>query len=321
MKLILLLFTLGCGSAPAVVELSPTQQVTVCSEGPADGLPVVLVPGLSGCAYAFRNLTPLLHDQGLRTIIIEPLAVGESSRPEDADYTMTAQAERIAAVLDRMDIRGALFVGQGIGGSMVFRLAVDRPELIAGFVSIEAGSAEVSMNPNNRKTLLIAKAVAKLGGQSVLKDRFEENLVQSSGDASWIDRRTVGRYFRGMGRDISASLNAFDAMAQQAEPWAMTPRLPEVAVPVTVLLGDAPHDGGLTEEDIEVLRQGLTQVEFLDISGAGHFIFEEQPEAVAEAVRLMVIRLGDTLPTSDGTASVTGHDGGSDLVQPSSIGQ
>ena len=75
------------------------------------------------------------------------------------------------------------------------------------------------------------------------------------------------------------------------------------------------------EEDIEALRQGLTQVEFLDISGAGHFIFEEQPEAVAEAVRLMVIRLGDTLPTSDGTASVTGHDGGSDLVQPSSIGQ
>ena len=142
MKLILLLFTLGCGPSPALVEIAPGEQVTVCSEGPENGFPVVLVPGLSGCAYGFRNLTPLLHDNGLRTIIIEPLAVGASSRPKGADYTMTAQAERIGAVLDGMGVRGALFVGQGIGGSMVFRLAVIRPELVAGFVSIEAGAAE-----------------------------------------------------------------------------------------------------------------------------------------------------------------------------------
>lgn len=274
-----------------------------------------------GCAYGFRNLTPLLHEQGLRTIIIEPLAVGGSSRPGDADYTMAAQAERIAAVLDRMKIRGAIFVGQGIGGSMVFRLAVERPELVAGFVSIEAGSAETSMNPSDRKTLMVAKAVAKLGGKSVLKNRYEENLIKGSGDTSWLDRRTVGRYFRGVGRDISASLNAFDAMAQQPEPWAMTPRLPEVAAPVTVLIGEAPHDGGLSDEDIEILRQGLSQVEILKIPGAGHFIFEEQPDTVAEAVRRMVTRLESVPVASDGSASVTGHDGGGDFIQPSSGGQ
>jgi pimeloyl-ACP methyl ester carboxylesterase len=321
MNLVLLLITVACGSAPAVMEFSPSEFVTICSDGPADGLPVVLVPGLSGCAYGFRNLTPLLHEQGLRTIIIEPLAVGGSSRPDEADYTLIAQAERIAAVLDRMEISGALIVGQGIGGSMVLRLAVVRPDLISGFVSIEAGPAETAMSPGNRKTLMIAKAVAKLGGKRILRDRFEENLIKGSGDVTWLDRTTVGRYFRGFGRDISASIDAFDAMAHQPEPWAITPRLPEISVPVTVLLGTAPHVGALTEEDIAVLQEGLPLVEFQEISGAGHFIYEEQPEAVAAAVLAMVRRMGSGLPASAGTTPVAGQDGGGDLVQSSGDGK
>jgi pimeloyl-ACP methyl ester carboxylesterase len=284
-------------------------------------VPVVLVPGLSGCAYGFRNLTPLLHENGLRTIIIEPLAVGASSRPKGADYTMTAQAGRIGAVLDGMGVSGALFVGQGIGGSMVFRLAVTRPDLVAGFVSIEAGAAEEAMRPSDRKTLLVAKAVAKMGGKSVLKGRFKENLVLGSGDDSWLDRRTVGRYFRGLGRDISASLDAFEAMTRQQEPWALTPRLPEVSVPVTVLIGGAPHDGGLTPENLTTLREGLPQVEIREIPGAGHFIFEEQPARVAEAVARMAGSLLLGSRASGNPGSVTGRNGGGDLVQSSSGGQ
>lgn len=317
MNLILLLFVLGCGSSSAMIETAPEEEVTVCVEGPADGQPVVLVPGLSGCAYGFRNLTPLLHAQGLRTIIIEPLAVGGSTRPKGADYTMSAQAERIAAALDNLEIREALFVGHGIGGSMVFRLAVDRPELIAGFVSVEAGSAEVSLTPGNRKSLIIAKAVAKLGGKRVLRDRYMENLIKGSGDSSWLDRRTAGRYFRGFGQDISAALDAFDAMTQQPEPWAMTPRLPEISIPVTVLLGMAPHEGELTEEEVAILRQGLSRVEFQEIPGAGHFIYEEQPEAVAAAVGHMIKRMDPVSSSASESTPVAGNDRGRDLVQSS----
>jgi len=152
---------------------------TVCSEGPTDGDPVVLVPGLSGCAFGFRNLTPLLHEQGFRTIIIVPLAVGESSRPRDVDYTLAAQAERLGTVLRNLSIQRAVFVGQGIGGAMVFRLAVERPELVAGFVSVEAGSAEAAISPHSSKGLMVAKAVSKLGGNSLFR--------AGSTDARWED--------------------------------------------------------------------------------------------------------------------------------------
>ncbi len=176
MALYLLILTLSCGSSGALMEVAPSEVLTVCTAGPADGDPVVLVPGLSGCAYGFRNLTPLLHEQGFRTIIIEPLAVGESSRPKNTDYTMTAQADRIGRVLDDLAVRQAIFIGQGIGGAMVFRLAVERPELLSGFVSVEAGAAEAAISPNTSNSLRLAKAVARLGGKSLLRDRFVENL-------------------------------------------------------------------------------------------------------------------------------------------------
>jgi pimeloyl-ACP methyl ester carboxylesterase len=119
-----------------------------------------------------------------------------------------------------------------------------------------------------------------------------------------------------MGRDVSAALNAITAMTEQAEPWAMTPRLPEVQIPVVVLMGTAPHAGALSPEDIADLREGLENVEFRDVPGAGHFIYEEQPEAVAKAVADLISTLSVVGCRTTGAAGVPGGDGGTDLVKP-----
>ena len=316
MKLILLLLVMSGSSSPAMFEVAPGEVLTVISEGPRDGGTVVLVPGLSGCSYGFRKLTPLLHEQGLRTIIIEPLAVGESSRPRGADYTMTTQAARLGAVLDSLEIENTIFVAQGIAGAMVFRLAVERPELLAGFISVEGGAAEAAISPNIRMTLKAARILAKMGGKSLMRDRYAENLKKSSGDPSWVDRRTVGRYFRGTGRDISAALNAMIAMTEQTEPWTMIPRLPEIRIPVVVLLGSVPHEAELTSEDIDGLSRCLENVKFRKITGAGHFIYEEQPRAVADAVKDLVADLAAGASPSVGAVLVPGGDGAADLIQP-----
>jgi len=316
MKVILLLLAISGSSTPVMLEVAPGEGLTVYSEGPPNGDPVVLIPGLSGCSYGFRKLPPLLHEHGLRTIIIEPLGVGESSRPRGADYTMTTQAARLGAVLDSLEIENALFVAQGIGGAIVFRLALERPGLLAAFVAIEAGASEIAISPNIRNNLKVANGLAKLGGKNLIRDRFTDNLRKSSGDDSWIDRRTVGRYFRGTGRNISAALDAMMAMTKQIEPWSVTPRLPEIRIPVVVLLGTAPHEGGLTQEDIEVLRRGLVRVEFREIPGAGHFIYEEQPQAVADVVEDLVADLTFGGPPSIGAVLVPGDDGATYFVQP-----
>src|SRR5207247_10232977 len=92
------------------------------------GAPVVLIPGLFGSAFGFRKLVPLLVDAGYRTIVIEPLGVGASARPEKANYSLTAQADRIAAVLDSLHVRSALVLAHSIGGSEALPPACRPPD-------------------------------------------------------------------------------------------------------------------------------------------------------------------------------------------------
>src|SRR6266550_2348559 len=73
--------------------LSPAESVEVTVAG--SGEPVVLIPGLFGSAFGYRAVIPLLTDAGYRAIVVEPLGIGSSARPEHADYSLTAQADRI----------------------------------------------------------------------------------------------------------------------------------------------------------------------------------------------------------------------------------
>ena len=105
-----------------VVAPGETLSVEVRGQGPE----VVLVPGLFGSAFGYRRVTALLAERGRSAIVIEPLAMGGSSRPRAADYSLTAQADRIAAVLDTLGIRDAVLVAHSVGAGMALRLALRR---------------------------------------------------------------------------------------------------------------------------------------------------------------------------------------------------
>src|SRR3989442_272760 len=124
-------------SHPFSLALSPAESVAVTVTGTGD--PLVLLPGLFGSAFGFRTLIPLLTDAGYRAIVVEPLGIGSSARPAHADYSLTAQADRIAAALDRLSVRRAIVVAHSLGASMAFRLAYRRPDLLAGIVSLDGG--------------------------------------------------------------------------------------------------------------------------------------------------------------------------------------
>jgi len=273
-----------------MVSVAPDAQLAVYESGPADGTPVVLVPGFSGSAYGFRKLEPLLHAQGRRTVVVEPLGLGLSDRTRGADYSLTAQAARLATVLDARGVDGALILCQGVSAGIVFRLTLARPDLVAGILSIEGGPAEAAGTPTIRNSLKLARLVAMLGGDSVLRDRYAEDLRKASGDAGWLDRRTLGYYIRGPNRDLQGTLDVFQAMVDVAEPTALMPRLSEITVPVAVLMGGAEHTCALDEDEIVALRDGLPDVTFTTVPGAGHFIYEEQPAAVSAALADLAAR-------------------------------
>ena len=287
MPALLLLLTLGT-MTPSYVTVAPDEGIAVYDSG--EGPVVVLLAGLSGCAYGFRNLIPLLHEQGMRTVAIEPLGLGLSARPPGATYTLTAQADRIVAVLQQLEITQAIFVDQGVSASIALRIAYREPDLVSGIVSIEGAVTESAATATVKNSLKLAKWVAKFTGTRLLRDRYAKDLKAASGDVSWVDKRTVRQYFRGAARDIQGTLAAYVAMSEQPEPESLEPNLTKIQQPVLVLQGGAPHHGALSESDIDTLCAGLPDVTFETVEGAGHFIYEEQPAAVLAAVTALQSR-------------------------------
>ena len=271
---------LGAGMPPQI-NVAPGEDLTVVDSG--SGPAVVLLPGLLGCAYGFRNLTPLLEAAGYRSIVVEPLGLGVSARPGEADYTLTAQADRLAVILDHLEVESACIVGHGVSATIAMRLAIRRPELVNALVSIEGLPVEHAATPLVRSKLKLAKFVTRLGGSRIVLDSMTRGLEAASGDASWVDRRTARQYFRGANRDLQGTLDVFLTMTAQEEPEELQPQLGRITCPVLLILGGAEHSNELEAEAIENFRGSVPQLEVVTVDGAGHFIFEEQPEAVATA--------------------------------------
>lgn len=269
---------------PTPTRPAADESLHVVATGSGSGPAVVLLPGLFGSAYGFRVVGPLLNAAGYRVIIVEPLGVGTSARPPAADYSLTAQAGRVAQVLDTFHVAPALVVAHSLGSAIAFRLAVARPDLVRGIVSLEGGPTEQAVTPSFRRALRLAPLIRILGA-GLVRGKIKGMLIQSSGDPSWVTEEVVHGYTDGATQSLGATIHAYQAMSRAREPERLAPLLPAIRCPVRLLVGGAPHDGGADPAEVILLRRTLASFDVDSVWGAGHYVHEEQPGAVLEAVR------------------------------------
>lgn len=264
------------------VAVAASEALHVESTGSGDA--VVIVPGLFGTAFSFRKIVGPIADAGHRVIVVEPLGVGSSTRPKTADYSLEAQARRVGAVLDSLRIPSALFVAHSVGSSVALRLALARPAMVKGLVSIEGGVAESAGTPGLRHALSLAGFLGHFGLESMVTSKMRSKFRDSSGDPSWITDPVMAGYMAPLKDDYQDAIAAYKAMATAPERQALAPRLARVHCPVEVLVGTASHDGGIGPQELGVMRR-IGGLAIVPVPGAGHWIQEEQPQAVIEAVR------------------------------------
>jgi 2-hydroxymuconate-semialdehyde hydrolase len=101
------------------------------------GPPLVLLHGLGGSIYDWRHLVRPLSESH-RVIAIDLLGAGESDMPEDADYSIAAQARRVKGLMDLLGAERASLVGNSYGGGIALRFAQDWPERVEKLVLINS---------------------------------------------------------------------------------------------------------------------------------------------------------------------------------------
>ncbi|MEO7138505.1 MAG: alpha/beta hydrolase [Gemmatimonadales bacterium] len=248
------------------------------------GQPVVLLPGLFGCAFGFRHLLMQLPARGNRVTVIEPLAIGSSSRPEGANYSLTAQADRIAAALRALESQRVVLVAHSVSASIALRLAVRHPELVRAVVVLDGGPMETVATKGFRQAMSYAPWVKWMGGMKRLRPYIRRDLVASSADSSWLTDAVLQAYTAGAAADLDGTLKAYLRMSAAREPEKLAPRLHEIVIPVRLVVGGAAHRGGISKDQIELLGARLPRFVIDSVPDAGHYLFEEAPSAVVAAI-------------------------------------
>jgi pimeloyl-ACP methyl ester carboxylesterase len=184
-------------------------------------------------------------------------------------------------------------VAQSSGAAIAFRLAVQRPELVRGLLSIDGGPAETAATDGMKKAFKFGGGLVKFAlDESKLRHDVRREIVRNSGDTTWVTDAVIRGYTAGQTADMGGSIDAFQRMSKAKETGSLSDRLHECAMPVRLLVGTVSHPAEVTHDQREMLSARLPNFRADSVAGSGQYIQEEQPHAVLEAVA----RLSEAAP-------------------------
>ncbi|MHB8576900.1 MAG: alpha/beta fold hydrolase [Dehalococcoidia bacterium] len=234
------------------------------------GFPIVLVHGFGGSTFSYRFLVSALA-KDFRVVAVDLPGFGYSGRGAHTDYSQSGWVELLAEFLSRLGIQRAVFVGHSLGGAVVERLAVVRPELVERLVLVSAVSAA---EPPRTPPVDIGPVVRVVQGAMASRQRGYERMSRNVAfDPAFMRGPVLDGYLRPLRLPgTAAAIRKLMSDARRDRPIDLS----RIRVPVLLLWGA--HDRVVKPAVGERLHAAIAGSRLKLIPEAGHLPLEEQPE-------------------------------------------
>ncbi|PWN01262.1 alpha/beta hydrolase [Nocardioides silvaticus] len=254
----------------------------VLDDGPVDGEPVVLLHGWPERATVWRDVAPLLHAAGYRTLAMDRRGFAPGARPERRrDYRLPALAADVAALID--EIGGSVHVvGHDWGAATAWMTAGTYPDRVRTLTAVSVAhpasflKAMVRSDQGLRSWYMLLFNLPYLP-EALIRRGWAEPLLRRAGmDADGVDRFRSEIVEDG---GLSASLGCYRAMFL-GDPRDVRFR---VSAPTTMVWSTG--DAALARWGAEHSEEWVdAPFELVVLDGVSHWIPTEAPEALAEAI-------------------------------------
>ncbi|NII10799.1 alpha/beta fold hydrolase [Oleiagrimonas sp. C23AA] len=225
-----------------------------------------------------RTWSPVLDalPADLKAVALDARGWGQSARPENG-YDMVTQADDVAAVIAQLGLSRYVLVGHSMGGKVAQLLASRCPIGLQGVLLVAPSPAQGKALAADEKQAMLGaythtQAVAAtldhvLAGSPLPAALREQVIADSVAGAASAKSHWPAM---GLAQDVSADLGRID-------------------VPVHILVGE--HDRvDAVSLMREVVQPSIRGADLQVVSGAGHLLPLEAPQAVAAAVLDLVGR-------------------------------
>lgn len=254
-----------------------------------EGPPALLQHGNPTWCYLWRKVVPLLREGGLRVIAPDLVGLGLSDKPSDASlHTLPFHALQISALVDALDLRDLVIVGQDWGGPILAMVAALRPGLVRGAVFANTSLAA----PRRAPKLSWFHRVSRM---PVVSDVFFRylNLPVELMDMVQGDRASISVLQK------RAYRYPLRRLADRVAPLALARMVPDrLDHPTVASMAQVEHWAGAFRGPVRLvwgcrdpimgpalrgMRRVLLEPPVVE-TDAGHFLQEEVPQVLAAAV-------------------------------------
>ena len=267
-------------SAPSYIDVDGAR---VAYHRLGQGVPLLLIHGIPTSSYLWRDVIPPLVLDGLEIIAIDLLGYGDSDKPIGADLGVAAHAQRVAAVLRKLRWDAGTIAGHDIGGGVAQLVCADHPQAVGGLVLVDSIAYDSFPEPGIARLkdpvwdgILGAPGFDLRTGLTkgftrgmVHKDRITPELIAA-----------YERPFHGVdGR--RAYLRAARALRTE-ELSARMGEIEKLDIPALMIWG--------SEDVFQPIHYGarlaaaMPRAHFVKVERAGHFLPEDEPEALARLI-------------------------------------
>ncbi|MFV0473723.1 MAG: 3-oxoadipate enol-lactonase [Pikeienuella sp.] len=248
-------------------------------EGPPGGRAVLFSNSLGTDYRIWDALIPLLP-AGLRVIRYDKRGHGLSDCPPRGSWGMGDHVADAAAILDALDVRGAVVVGLSIGGMIAQGLAAERPDLVHG--------------------MALCDTAAKIGDPGMWEERIaavEAKGIESMADAV-MERWFTRGYRAERAEDLRlwrnlltrTTLDGYLGSCAAIRDTDLRESTARLRLPTLAVCGD--EDGSTPPDLVRETAALIPGAEFHLIRDAGHIPCVEQPEALAALLTGFLKRIG-----------------------------
>jgi haloalkane dehalogenase len=256
-------------------------------EGPRDGPPVLLLHGEPTWSHLYAGILSKLVAAGYRCIAPDHVGFGRSDKVvEDEWYVVERHVERVAHLIESLDLRETTLVVQDWGGPIGLRQAVDSPDRFARLFILNTWLHHdgFAYSEGVRRWHEMATDPAKLGGDmptgrivagTLLRPGHDKAAVVRAYDAPFPD----ARYKAGPRRFPWCLPFSRPIEGNAASQQRCFEALPGLGKPVHFVFGDA--DPIFTWDWAERWASLVPGATLDRIAGAGHFVQEDAPDDVA----------------------------------------
>ena len=263
-------------------------------EGPL----IVFLHGFPQCWYQFRHqLAEFSHDH----LAVAPDLRGYnlSSKPTDVHAYLTCTlVEDVRQLVDQLGYERFVLVGHDVGGAVAWSFALHHPELLSALVILDTPHPALfdhALHHDPEQQQASAYMLTARGPDAAEVFSAEDfRVLRDSLNEPFIGREDLDRYLEGWRQPgaMAAALRWFHAEGQGPPSPDGTPasaniirHIQPLTVTVPTLVMYPTADRWIRPASHAGLDRYVPELTFTEVEGATHWLPEERPELVSQAIR------------------------------------